>query len=83
MSLGYLISCIFNDYATATMIAPILVMPFMLFGGFFANLDSLAAWFGWIQWISPLTYANRAIMVNEFSVVGKNEYDIVGVLGIG
>jgi len=38
MSMGYFISCVFHDMTIANMIAPILMMPFMLFGGFYANL---------------------------------------------
>jgi ABC-type multidrug transport system permease subunit len=37
VSLGYFISSAFSDGATALTIAPILVMPLMLVGGFFSN----------------------------------------------
>lgn len=48
MSLGYLVSSIFHNYATASMIAPILMMPFMLFSGFYSNLHTIPSWLGWI-----------------------------------
>jgi|LauGreDrversion4_2_1035121.scaffolds.fasta_scaffold924771_1 ABC-type multidrug transport system permease subunit len=44
MSMGYLVSSLFEDFAIATMIAPVLMMPFMLFSGFYANLSSLLVW---------------------------------------
>lgn len=47
MSMGYLVSSIFENFAIANMIAPILMMPFMLFSGFYANLDTILPWLAW------------------------------------
>jgi len=78
--MGYLVSSIFHDYATATIIAPILQMPFMLFSGFYANLNSIAKWLVWIKWLSPIRYGLEAMMLNEYRVVNETEYDINGAL---
>lgn len=66
MSLGYLVSSTFHDFAIAAMIAPVLMMPFMLFSGFYANSDTISAWLAWIQWTSPIKYGFEAMMTNEF-----------------
>jgi len=34
--------------ATANSIAPAINMPFILFGGFIANTDSIPSWLSWI-----------------------------------
>lgn len=82
MSMGYFISCVFNDMTIANMIAPILMMPFMLFGGFYSNLKSMPAWLGWLQWCSPIKYALEAMMFNEFNENSAPGYDITYALGL-
>jgi ABC-type multidrug transport system permease subunit len=47
VSLGYFVSSLFSNYAIAAMIAPILMMPFMLFSGFYANFKTMADWISW------------------------------------
>jgi len=46
-------------------VAPLAVFPMLLFGGLFANNESLA-WLSWIQYISPIKYTAEALMWNEF-----------------
>ena len=82
MSMGYLISCIFNDFTVANMLAPILMMPFMLFGGFYANLNSLPGWLVWLKWLSPIKYASEALLWNEYKNSPPGEYDLIGALGL-
>ena len=82
MSMGYFISCVFNDIAIANMIAPILMMPFMLFGGFYSNLKSMPVWLGWLQWTSPIKYALEAMMFNEYDERAAPGYDINYALGL-
>ena len=79
--MGYLVSSTFHNYATANLIAPILQMPFMLFSGFYANLNSIPAWLGWIKWTSPIHYCLQAFILNEFRSVKEGEFDIVSALG--
>jgi len=81
MSLGYLVSSIFEDFAIASMIAPVLMMPFMLFSGFYANLDSILPWLAWFQWCSPLKYSLEALMQNEFRD-DTDGFDILDLLGL-
>jgi ABC-type multidrug transport system permease subunit len=77
MSLGYLVSSIFHNFAIASMIAPILMMPFMLFGGFYANLNTIPDWLVWVKWLSPLKYASEAIIRNEYQTLQPGDFDVV------
>jgi hypothetical protein len=79
--MGYLISSSFENFAIAQMIAPILMMPFMLFAGFYSNLNSQPAWLIWIKWIDPLTYSVEAMMQNEYNDAAPEGYDIKAALG--
>ena len=82
MSMGYFISCVFNDMTIANMIAPILMMPFMLFGGFYSNLNSQPEWLSWLQWTSPIKYALEAMTFNEYNEHAPPGYNIVQALGL-
>ena len=44
-------------------------MPAILFGGFIANTTDTMAWLGWIQWISPIRYANESLAHSQFDDV--------------
>eukprot|EP00123_Amoebidium_parasiticum_P016521 comp23474_c1_seq1/m.39234 comp23474_c1_seq1/g.39234 ORF comp23474_c1_seq1/g.39234 comp23474_c1_seq1/m.39234 type:complete len:630 (-) comp23474_c1_seq1:172-2061(-) len=50
----------------AAAVAPVIVVFFGLFGGFFLNSKDLWSGFVWIQKISFMYYIWRALMVNEF-----------------
>ena len=65
-SMGYFLSSVFEDEQTAAGVAPLCVFPMLLFGGLFANNDSVP-WLSWIQYISPIKYCSEALMWNEFS----------------
>ena len=47
--------------------APLIVFPFILFGGLVSNNKSQLAWLSWIQYISPIKYGAEAILWNEFN----------------
>jgi len=64
-SLGYFLSSIFENEQMAAGVAPLAVFPMLLFGGLFANNESLS-WLSWIQYISPIKYCTEALMWNEF-----------------
>lgn len=56
-SLGLLLGSIVLDAKSAVVAAPITLMPFILFSGFFKNRADLPVWAGWIEHISPNKYA--------------------------
>ena len=63
-SFGYFISSIFDQEESAVAIAPVIMMPIMLFSGFFSNAGSYPNWIGWIQYISPIKYSLEALVWN-------------------
>ena len=65
-SFGYFLSSIFDKEEMAVALAPVIIMPLMLFGGFFSNAGSYPDWIGWFQYISPIKYSLEALIWNEF-----------------
>lgn len=55
-SLGMFLGSLVNDVKAVSAIAPVIIVPFVIFAGFFKNIASLPAWIGWIQYISPVKY---------------------------
>ncbi|KAJ3681311.1 hypothetical protein LUZ60_015800 [Juncus effusus] len=50
----------------ATVGGTIVLVFFLLFGGFLLPLPSIPRWLKWGFWISPLSYSEIALAVNEF-----------------
>ena len=61
IGMGFWISAMASNQQTATAIAPALTTPALMFGGLFANSDLLPVWLVWLQYLSPIYYANVAI----------------------
>ncbi|CDW82848.1 abc transporter family protein [Stylonychia lemnae] len=70
-SLGIFSSSLFNNSEMAVTAAPVLVLPLVLFSGFFSNSGSYPTWIGWIQYLSPIRYTLEAFIYNEF---GSRDY---------
>ncbi|XP_070153101.1 protein white-like [Polyergus mexicanus] len=68
-SFGYLISCISNSVTTALSIGPPVIIPFLLFGGFFLNTASVPSYFLWFSYLSWFRYGNEALLVNQWSEI--------------
>jgi len=64
-SLGLLLGCMLPNAEVAVSIAPIAIIPFMLFGGFFAKLNNIGDWLSWIQYISLFKWGFQALITNE------------------
>jgi len=69
LSVGYFLSCLSPNVDVALAIAPVVIIPFMLFGGFFLNSDSVPVWLSWLKWISWFIYSYEALLVNQWSGV--------------
>jgi len=67
----------FSDPRIATTVAPMFVMPFMIFAGFFINSSNIPEYVRWIQYLSPFKYALEALATNEFndSVYGDRAFE--------
>jgi len=67
ISFGYMISTAFSSPATALQIAPIVVMPLLLVGGFFSNAGTMPLYIEIFSYISPFLYAFNNLSKLEFS----------------
>lgn len=66
-AVGLFLACIFPDVQIGLVVAPMVVLPLMMFSGFFLNPESTPKWLIWVQWISPMKYSFSAIVQNEFN----------------
>ncbi|KAJ3412648.1 hypothetical protein HDV05_000398 [Chytridiales sp. JEL 0842] len=66
MALGIMIGSGVRNVRVGQVIGPLVVVLFLIFGGQVLNLDSVPVVFRWIQWISIISYSNKALSQNEF-----------------
>jgi len=66
-SFGIFLGCAFPSAELAVTIAPVIIIPFMLFGGFFVKLSTVVDWLSWIQYISIFKWGYQALIVNEMT----------------
>ncbi|XP_054289076.1 protein white-like [Macrosteles quadrilineatus] len=66
-SFGYFISCVSSSISVALSIGPPIVIPFLLFGGFFLNVRSVPPYFKWLSNLSWFKYGNEALLINQWS----------------
>jgi len=89
-----MLGTIVTDSKSVSALTPAILMPFVLFSGFFKNTGNLSDWISWIQYISPVKYTFSAYVHNEVlnvgaSNIGQMNFDVglwasVGVLvGLG
>eukprot|EP00092_Neocalanus_flemingeri_P095212 GFUD01121127.1.p1 GENE.GFUD01121127.1~~GFUD01121127.1.p1 ORF type:complete len:639 (-),score=177.01 GFUD01121127.1:95-2011(-) len=69
ISLGYFMSCIAPNIDIALAIAPVVIIPFMLFGGFYLNSGSVPVWLSWLKYMSWFLYGFEALLINQWSGV--------------
>ncbi|XP_076326281.1 eye pigment precursor family transporter white isoform X2 [Tachypleus tridentatus] len=65
-SFGYLMSCISSTVEIALSIGPVLLIPLMMFGGFFLNNASTPVYFVWLKYVSWFYYGNEALSINQW-----------------
>ncbi|KAF2358413.1 ABC-2 type transporter [Trinorchestia longiramus] len=68
-SFGYMVSCVANNLNMALAMAVPLVIPLMLFGGFFLNNGSTPDWLSWVRYASWFSYGNEALLINQWRSV--------------
>lgn len=68
-SSGYslIISAIFSNKQVAVTLTPVLIVPFMLFAGFFVASSSIPVWLREFEYVSIYKYGYQALMQNEFN----------------
>ena len=67
-SSGYalILGTIFSDKQLAVTLTPVLIIPFMLFAGFFVNQENIPKWLIEFQYLSIFKYGYQALMLNEY-----------------
>lgn len=68
-SFGYMISCISGSLNVALSLGTPLIMPLVLFGGFYLNAASVPVYFVWLKYVSMFYYGNEAVLINQWSSV--------------
>ncbi|CAI0431163.1 unnamed protein product [Linum tenue] len=68
MALGMFrtLASVARDMVVATTFASVCLLIIISSGGFIIPKAMVKPWWAWAFWVSPLTYAQRAISVNEF-----------------
>ncbi|XP_014681142.1 PREDICTED: protein white-like isoform X2 [Priapulus caudatus] len=65
-SFGYMISCISVDPQLTFTVASPLLIPLLIFGGYYLNAESIPVYFIWLQYLSWFKYANEALNINQW-----------------
>ncbi|KII68110.1 Protein white [Thelohanellus kitauei] len=66
VSYGYMISALSSNYETASSLSTPLLIPFMIFGGFFIRSLNVPIYFQWISYISWFRYGLDAMAGAQF-----------------
>ena len=69
---GYMISCLAPTVEVANAIAAPLILPSLLFGGFFLNNGQVPDYFDWLRYVSWFMYTNEALSINQWAGVRFN-----------
>ena len=65
-ALGVLIGCAVKDPGVAVELLPMVFMPQILFSGFFIPPELIPVWLRWLNYVFPLAYAIKLLVVAEF-----------------
>jgi len=64
--MGLFFACVFPNIQIALAVAPLCVLPLVMFSGFVINPESIPIYLKWVEWISPPKYAFAGLAMNEF-----------------
>ena len=68
-----MVACFTGKPEIASIVGPVVILPFLLFGGLFLNSESAPAYLVWLQYLSPVKYAYEAMMVTFWDNVDTIE----------
>ena len=82
-SSGYslIISASFSDKQLAVTLTPVLIIPFMLFAGFFVSSDNIPIFLKEFEYLSIFKYGYESLMHNQFDMYKTDEVDPCEKLG--
>jgi len=72
-SMGLLLGSAISDAKLITVLMPIMILPFILFSGFFKNREDLPNWLFWLEYISPIKYSFISMVRNELAQYGNDD----------
>lgn len=78
LSFGYFVSAIAPTVQVATSIGPPLMMPFLLFGGFFVKDESIPDYFIWLKFLSWFKYAFECLQINQWDDIDSISCEFKG-----
>eukprot|EP00971_Amphidinium_carterae_P339977 6478083-Amphidinium_carterae.1 len=64
-SFGLLMGCAVTDIKTAMEMAPAVLVPQILFCGFFIRIDQIPSFLRWLQYVCSLKWGINVIFINE------------------
>jgi ABC-type multidrug transport system permease subunit len=67
VSLGFIIAAGTRTQEASLIITPIVLIPMLIFGGFFINSNSIPTWLAWIRYISIFYYGFAALMISQYT----------------
>ena len=82
-SFGLLLGSIITDGKSLSSTVTIVLLPFVLFSGFFKNAGNFSSWVGWIQYLSPIKYGFAAMIENEVKYRDSNINSLNLDVGVG
>lgn len=68
-SFGYMVSTAFSTVNLALAVAPAILTPLLLFGGFFLNNNTIPDWLLWVKYLSWFQFSNELISINQWKDV--------------
>lgn len=71
-------AAIARDMVIANTFGSAALLIIFLLGGFIIPKDMIKPWWSWAFWVSPLSYGQRAISVNEFTATRWMEKSTIG-----
>lgn len=78
-SLAVFLGSYTKDPRDSKELIPMLLLPQLLFSGFFVSLSTVPVWLQWLQWVVPLTYTFRLVIGEEFSFCSPCDPDPLGI----
>ena len=76
---GYMISALAPTIEAANALAPPLMVPLLLFGGFFLQTDSVPTYFLWLKYISWFYYGAENLYVSQWKDGGACYKTVKGI----
>lgn len=64
---AFVIGTLVSDKALAVTLTPVILIPFMLFAGFFVASEDIPAWLTPFEYLSIFKYSYQALYLNEFT----------------